>query len=178
MTENENIEEEIREVYRCYFHDVYSFIATFTNDRNDIEDLTQEVFIRLFTSLSTFRRKSQLKTWLFSIARNVTIDHIRKQKRKHLFQDYLGKFPLSKEKTTEDIVEAKEEASGLYAALHQLKYDYRMVVLLRGIHEFSIKETAKIMKWKESKVKVTYHRALKILKKDLEGEVDVKERWI
>ncbi|KHF38176.1 RNA polymerase sigma factor [Halalkalibacter okhensis] len=177
MIENENTEEEIRRIYRRYFKDVYKFIATFTNDRNDIEDLTQEVFIRLFKSLSTFKRQSSMNTWLFSIARNVTIDHVRKKKRQ-LIPEYVSKLLSPKQKSVEEVVQAKEEVSSLYHALNHLKHDYRMVVLLRGIYEFSIKETSQIMGWSESKVKVTYHRALKILKNDLSEEVVTKERWV
>lgn len=55
----------------------------------------------------------------------------------------------------------------LQAALLTLKPDHRNVVILRGLKEYSIKETAEILYWKESKVKVDYHRALNLLKKKL-----------
>lgn len=52
-------------------------------------------------------------------------------------------------------------------ALLTLKPDYRNVVILRGLKEFSIKETAEVLNWKESKVKTDYHRAIKLLKESL-----------
>ncbi|GAE35161.1 RNA polymerase sigma factor [Halalkalibacter akibai] len=181
MSGNKELEEDIRRLYGLYFNDVYRFIASFINNRNDIEDLTQEVFMRLFKSLSTYKGQSEMKTWLFSIAKNVTFDHLRKVKRQNFLYEYLLKWlpNQQQEKLTEDVVTRKEEVSALYSHLKDLKYDYRMVVLLRGVHELSIIETAKIMDWTESKVKVTYHRALKILKKELEATEEMaKERWI
>ncbi|WP_227940401.1 RNA polymerase sigma factor [Alkalihalobacillus deserti] len=86
MREERHIDEEIRKIYR--------FIASFTNNRNDIEDL------RLFKSLQSFRGQSEMKTWLFSIARNVTVDYIRKVNRQKLLNDSLLKWLPSQAKST------------------------------------------------------------------------------
>ncbi|WP_314733487.1 RNA polymerase sigma factor [Anaerobacillus sp. CMMVII] len=174
-----NIEEEIRTIYREYFKDVYHFIVSFTSSHDEAEDLTQEVFVRLFKSLPRFNGRSDLKTWIFSIAKNVAIDHYRSLKRQIIFNDLLLKLTPSKEKTTEEIVEAKEDLRNVDAALKNLKYDYRMVIVLRGINEFTIKETATILGWSESKVKVNYHRGLKLLKESLVSEnILFEERWL
>ncbi|WP_216827767.1 RNA polymerase sigma factor [Alkalihalobacterium elongatum] len=177
--EREQVKEEIKQIYRDHYNDVYKFLVAFTNTRNESEDLTQEVFIRLFKSLPKFKGDSQLKTWIFSIARNVAIDHSKRTRRQQLMSDIVLKFIPSKEKTTEEMVEAKEEIDAVYTSLKKLKYEYRMVIILRGIQEFSVKETAQIMNWNESKVKVNYHRALKQLKNELESDTSlVNERWV
>lgn len=152
--EREHVNEEIKQIYRDHYNDVYKFLVAFTNTRNESEDLTQEVFIRLFKSLPKFKGESQLKTWIFSIARNVAIDHSKKCRRQQLVSDIVLKFMPSQEKTTEELIEAKEEIDTVYVSLRKLKYEYRMVIILRGIQEFSVKETAQIMNWTESKVKV------------------------
>ncbi|MDE5412742.1 RNA polymerase sigma factor [Alkalihalobacterium chitinilyticum] len=177
--EQEHVKEEIKQIYRAHYNDVYKFLVAFTNTRNESEDLTQEVFIRLFKSLPKFKGESHLKTWIFSIARHVAIDHSKKCRRQQLVSDIVLKFMPSKEKTTEELVEAKEEIDTVYASLKKFKYEYRMVIILRGIQEFSVKETAQIMNWSESKVKVNYHRALKQLKQELQSDTSlVSERWV
>ncbi len=165
-----NVEDEIRTIYRTHGKDVYHFIVSFTNSHDEAEDLTQEVFVRLFKSLPRFNRKSELKTWIFSIAKKVAIDHYRKRKRQTLFNDWLLKVTPSNEKTTEEIVEAREDLNEVSAALKKLKYDYRIVIILRAVNEFNVKETANILGWSESKVKVYFHRGIKKLKETLDTE--------
>ncbi|MFV8829104.1 RNA polymerase sigma factor [Alkalihalobacterium sp. APHAB7] len=115
--EREHVKEEIKQIYRDHYNDVYKFLVAFTNTRNESEDLTQEVFIRLFKSLPKFKGESQLKTWIFSIARNVAIDHLKKCRRQQLVSDIILKFMPSKDKTTEELIEAKEDIDTVYASL-------------------------------------------------------------
>ncbi|MEC2070440.1 RNA polymerase sigma factor [Alkalihalophilus marmarensis] len=172
-------EEEIQHIYRLYFTDVYRFLAAFTYDQHEVEDLTQEVFIRLFKSLSSFRGESELKTWLFSIAKHVAIDNSKKRKRQKVIQEQLFKYIPSISKSPEDLYTSKEDVNSLYVALKELKHTYKAVIILRGIQECSISETASIMGWSEAKVKVTYHRAIKKLKVNmLELNSGIEERWV
>ncbi|WP_413379896.1 RNA polymerase sigma factor [Alkalihalobacillus sp. 1P02AB] len=172
-------EEEIRSIYHQYFKEVYHFIVSFTNNHDEAEDLTQEVFIRLFKSISKFKGESEFKTFIFSIARHVAVDHYRKMKRKVILGELFLKFVPSTFRTTEEIVEQKESMSKVYSLLDDLRPNYRMIVILRGINEFSIKETADILKCSETNVKVSYHRALKLLRKKIvsEGYLEA-EGWL
>ncbi|ADU31386.1 RNA polymerase sigma factor [Evansella cellulosilytica] len=179
MNEQINTEEEIRLIYRQYFKEVYHFIVSFTNNHDEAEDLTQEVFIRLFKSISKFKGESELKTFIFSIARNVAVDHYRKIKRRMILGDLFLNFVPSNNKSTEEIVEHKESISKVYNYLQELKPSYRMIVILRGINEFSIKETATILNCSETNIKVSYHRALKLLRQKMVTEGDSKgEGWL
>lgn len=166
--DNNDTEHAIRTIYRQHFKDVYHFIVSFTNNQDEAEDLTQEVFIRLFKSLPTFQGESGLRTYIFSIARNVAVDHYRKVKRRMILGEVFTKFIPASGKNTEEIVEQRESISEVHTALNELKPKYRLVIILRGINEFSICETAKIMRCSETNVKVTYHRALKHLREKLE----------
>ncbi|WP_112181287.1 MULTISPECIES: RNA polymerase sigma factor [Paraliobacillus] len=161
-------EDEIRIIYRTYYKDVYRFILSFTKSQEDAEDLTQEVFVRLFNTSSKYKGDSSMKTWLFTIAKNISMDHFRKQSRQVILQDFLLNIIPFKEKSTEEKVESKDELGQVYDKLSELKTDYRMVIVLRNMHDFSVKETANVMNWSESKVKVTYHRAIKQLRTLLE----------
>jgi len=168
----ENLEGSIIEIYRCHYLDVYRFLICFTGNKNDAEDLTQEVFIRVLNNLSNFNTGS-LKTWIFSIAKHIAIDHYRKKKFISIFKEGFFKQLISTEKEPNDLIVQNEVKKMVHAAISKLKPDFRAVVILRGINEFSIKETADVLNCSESKVKVDYHRALKILKKKL--NIDTEE---
>ena len=167
------------EMYDKYHHDVFQFLFYMVNHKETAEDLVQEVYIRVLKSYHRFEGKSTEKTWLFSIARNVAIDHFRKQK--NWKERIMDKFDWSKQQIMaqdllpEEMTLQSEELQGIYKALTICTVDQRMVVILRYIHELSIAETALTLGWTDSKVKTTQHRALKMLRKlldDSDGEED------
>ncbi|MCR8981730.1 RNA polymerase sigma factor [Brevibacillus laterosporus] len=84
MTEDEK--EHIQHIYRTHYQDIYQFLVFFTGDQNEAEDLTQEVFIRLFRSLSNYDGRSPLKLYILSIARYTAINHYRKKSLNMSFQ--------------------------------------------------------------------------------------------
>ncbi|TCP29907.1 RNA polymerase sigma factor (sigma-70 family) [Scopulibacillus darangshiensis] len=73
-------QDEITYLYRQYVQEVYSFLAYFTGNEQEAEDLTQETFIKVIKSYHSYRRQSSIKTWIFSIAKKTAIDHYRKKK--------------------------------------------------------------------------------------------------
>ncbi|WP_407461337.1 RNA polymerase sigma factor [Methanobrevibacter sp.] len=158
--------EEISDWYDTYSASILSFILLMVRDYQQAEDLTQETFVKAYVYRDTFKRQSSEKTWLFSIAHNVTVDYLRKRKPllvlKEIFLIQEDKAPLPDEK-----IELKEESHELYKGLSKMKDSYRKVIILRKIKGFSIEDTAMILKWSESKVKSTLSRALLSLKKEL-----------
>lgn len=167
----DDIEVKIIEIYNQHYLDVYRFLICFTGNQNDAEDLTQEVFIRVLNNLSNFNT-GNLKTWIFSIAKHAAIDHYRKKKYTSIFGEGFFKRIISTDKEPNEWVEEMEVKELIHTAIAKLKPSFRAVVILRGINEFSIKETSEILKCSESKVKVDYHRALKELKKKLNLNIE------
>ncbi len=167
MLDADNLEDRIIEIYRDHYLDVYRFIICFSGNQNDSEDMTQEVFIRVLKNLSKFNHTVSLKTWIFSIAKHVAIDHYRKTKFISTIKDGFFKQLRSNEKNPNEVAEQNEMKNYVQDAISKVKPNYRAVLLLRSINEFSIKETAEILECSESKVKVDYHRALKELDRKL-----------
>lgn len=172
------METVFHELYEKYHHDVFSFLYYMVKNREQAEDLVQEVYIRVLKSYDRFEGKSSEKTWLFSIARHVAIDSFRKQKgwKQRLIdsfdwnkQDVKDQAPLP-----EDIALQNEQVQILYICLDKCTIDQRMVLILRYIQSLSIVETAQSLGWTESKVKTTQHRGLKVLKTYME-ELGIKE---
>ncbi|PLT34833.1 RNA polymerase sigma factor SigX [Bacillus sp. V5-8f] len=171
-----------QEIYEKYHHHVFQFLFYLVKNRETAEDLVQEVYIRVLKSYHRFEGKSSEKTWLFSIARNVAIDHFRKQKswKQRLLesfdwnrQDVRDTSPLP-----EEIALKNEHIRVIYKSLDHCTIDQRSVIILRYIESLSITETAQVLGWTESKVKTTQHRALKAIKKILEEEAGKEGRTI
>jgi RNA polymerase sigma-70 factor (ECF subfamily) len=170
VLDNEKLEEKIETIYYRHYLEVFRFLICFSGNQNDAEDLTQEVFIRILNNLSNINSIS--KTWIFTIAKHVAIDHYRKRRFSSLFTDGFFKNIVSTQNEPNELFEQNEMKRLVHTAISKLKPNYRAVVILRGINEFSIKETAEILQCNESKVKVDYHRALKELKKKLKLDVE------
>lgn len=170
-------EQEIENWYNKYSASIFKYILMMIQEYYQAEDLTQETFVKAYMNLHTFEHDSSAKTWLYRIAHNVTIDHIRKQRPIMLFKEI---FPgrQSEDPLPEDQMILKEDTKELYEALGELKPSYREVIILRRVKEFSTKETMEILGWSESKVKMTLVRAMKALEKKLSKEGTLSERII
>jgi RNA polymerase sigma-70 factor, ECF subfamily len=160
------------ELYQKYHQDVFQFLFYLVRNKEQAEDLVQEVYIRVLKSYNRFEGRSSEKTWLFSIARNVAIDFFRKQKGWKL--RIIEKFDWATLKVKdgdpipEEMIVQKEEIRWVYNCLDHCTVDQRAVIVLRFMQDMTISETATTLDWSESKVKTTQHRALKVLKSHME----------
>lgn len=160
--------------YDNYHHDLYRYIFYMVKNKQLTEDLVQEVYIRVLQSYQSFRKESNEKTWLFSIARHVTIDFFRKQnRRRNRILDYFdwgtkGESIQDPLPEPEDIVIKDEALREVYDYLDVCSEDQKNVLILRFIQSFSIKETAEILNMSISKVKTTQHRGIKKIRKLIE----------
>ncbi|MBM4762161.1 RNA polymerase sigma factor SigX [Bacillus sp. B15-48] len=165
------------DLYQKYHQELYRFLFYMVKNREQAEDLVQEVYIRVMKAYDRFEGNSSEKTWLFSIAKNVAIDYFRKQKGWK--QRILEKLDFSTVQVKDnmplpdEITQQREEIQMIYQCLDECTVDQKMVILLRYVHDLSISETAESLSWTESKVKTTQHRAIKALKKHME-EMEMK----
>lgn len=165
-------EHKITEWFHEYSNDILNFLIYYTG-RVDVEDMAQEVFIKALRKFDTFHELSSPKTWLFSIARNIAIDTMRKQKKEKEKQQKLMNYqPQRYHISPEDMYKLNETNKDIYQKILSLKQNYRDVLILKGIKELTNKETAAILRWSENKVSVTYSRALKALAKQIGELVD------
>lgn len=175
----ENRQQNLQELYMTYSDDLYRYIYYMVRDATLAEDLVQETFIRAYRRMDTFRHESNIRTWLYTVARNATIDQLRKR-------SILSWIPLihqrniaSDQPLPEELILKDERTRELYQALGQLKQNYREVLILRKIEELSTQETADILGWSEAKVKSTLLRALQALKETItRGDTDELARSI
>ena len=144
--------QAFEDLISLYEKKIYNYCLRMTNRCEDAEDLTQEVFVRVYKSLDGFQRNSKLSTWIFRIAHNICIDHYRKAKAAVIsFSQPLGpednrEFELpSEDPTPEEEALRKEQQAFLLKSISELRPEYRTVIVLRDLQHRSYEEIAEIL---------------------------------
>jgi RNA polymerase sigma-70 factor (ECF subfamily) len=157
--------EAFGELYHRYAKIVFRFIYANLNDRLDAEDLTEEVFLRAWRSLSKYRQKGvPFLAYLFKIARNVLIDFYRRAGRSG------GHMSIEEKQITDFNPDPGETAilniehQEVRHTLTQLREDYRTVLVLRFLSGLSREETGQVMGRTPGAVRIIQHRALSALR--------------
>lgn len=145
------------DLYKSYFHDIYRFLLSLSNNHHTAEDLLQETFYRAYLYLENYQDE-HVKTWLFTVARNVFIDHYRKQKRT-IIKDkpYFNQFEHADKQPVDQIMLA-EYISEIIKDINELPEKQKQAVILRDFHDFSYKEGAKVMNVSIANFKVSLFR--------------------
>ncbi|WP_245805774.1 RNA polymerase sigma factor [Bacillus alkalicellulosilyticus] len=166
---DELAKQQIQEWYEQYSDEIYRFVLLMIGDQDQAKDVTQDTFLKAYQSMDYFQGNTSDKNWLYKIARNGSVDYIRKKKPIRFILDSISTIP-STEYCPEKISLLGEKEEQLYRSLHKLKRSYREVIILRKIKELSIQETADVLGWNESKVKTTLFRGQAALKKQMVEE--------
>jgi RNA polymerase sigma-70 factor (ECF subfamily) len=159
-----------------YKKKIYYIAYDITGDHNDAEDVSQEVFIKVFRSLKTFRRNAKISSWLYQISVNASIDLLRKKSSKPEksmddieradIQESLpgsGTRAQNPERSAEDFLMQKH----ISQALQKVSPKERSVFVMRHYNELKIREIAEILKISQGTVKALFYRATRKLRKEL-----------
>lgn len=149
---------------------VYNFIFRICNNAQDSDDITQEVFIKMWKNIKKYNNKQNFKTWLFTIAKNTAFDCLRKKKNL-VFSDFetpAGKNLLKETLTDEtpnpeEIIIKTENEELINSLIKQLPAFYQTILLLRYTDEFTFEEISKILNKPLNTVKSQHRRALILL---------------
>lgn len=143
---------------------VYALCFRFTNKEGEAQDLTQEVFLRVFRTLKSFRAgEGSLVVWLSRVTRNLLVDHYRRTKNERVTDAIEEKLPVLEEKTsqhsrTEGLLAGREAGELLQAALQKLSPELREAVILRDLQEMEYREIARVLDVPEGTVKSRLNR--------------------
>jgi RNA polymerase sigma-70 factor (ECF subfamily) len=162
------------------YHDaIFNFIYRMVRDREQVEDLTQEAFIKAFASLKSFNEEFAFSTWLYKIATNNCIDYIRKKKLQ-MFSidkpvesrdgDFTFELPDDSYEADRELI-SDQRATMLHEAIEQLPEKYRTVIRLRHVEERSYEEIARHLKLPIGTVKAHIFRARELLYKQLRRKI-------
>lgn len=157
---------------RRYSRRIVHFILRMIGDADEAESLGQDVFVNVYENLPYYRMENNFQAFLFRIARNVTINWLKKQRRLVFFSRFLGHeesapdFPDPTERV--DPLEAERNEKLVQDALRSLPEDQRLGLILKVYLEFSYRQIADITGWSEPKIETLIFRAKKNMKKYLE----------
>lgn len=152
------------QLVRAHHRRVYILCYRFTGRAVEAEDLTQDVFLRVFRTLKSFRAdEGQFTTWLTSLTRNLLIDHYRKTRKDRLLEPLEDQLPILEEKRAasvqaDSLARDREAGELLQAGLAKLSPDLREAVILRDLQEMEYREIAQVLQVPEGTVKSRINR--------------------
>ncbi|SEN38986.1 RNA polymerase sigma-70 factor, ECF subfamily [bacterium A37T11] len=150
MSQNQRL---FKELFEQNSRKIYHLCYGYTGDSDSANDLVQETFIKVWQNLDKFRNQSQLSTWIYRIAVNTCLTHLRGEKRKlteelndHLIENY-----------TEESSEKQEQINLLYKCIAQLEENERIIITM-VLDELPYPEIAEISGISEGNLRVKIHR--------------------
>lgn len=147
-------EKSLEVLIKSYLRPIYSFVYRYIGNVQEAEDITQEVFVKVWRNLKKFNPDKKFKTWIFSIAKNASIDFLRKKKT-ILFSEmepFVDPRPLQNEFLLTSIID-------------KLSPKYRMVLFLRYNDHFTFREIAETLGESIDTIKTRHRRGMAILRK-------------
>ena len=154
------------ELMRRYTHPVVSFVFRLLGNADDADDVAQEVFVRVYRNLDTYRPETKFSTWLFAMARNAAIDRLRWRAR-HPTEAIDPESPLAAPTGTAEEVDAHELGQLIAAAVAELPEDQRTALVLSEYQGMSCAEAAAVMRCSEKSVESRLYRAKQTLRRGL-----------
>ena len=149
-------------IVHLYWRKVFNIAYKFVGRHDEAEDLTQDIFLKLFRSLSTFDRRANFSTWLISVSRNLCIDHYRSVRReREAVNPDVDVVTLAHPATADNpqsLIERRDRVALLREALDKLAPSLRDAVMLRDIQELSYQEIADRLHVPEGTVKSRINR--------------------
>lgn len=184
MTEQELIlglkngeEDAFKELVETRQSIVYNTVLGFLQNPLDAEDVTQDVFIKIYESIAQFKGESALTTWVYRVAVTTALEFIRKKKRKKRFGFISPLFGDENEQTIElpdfhhpgVLLDRREMSAMLFKAIKKLPENQQIAFILNKLEGLSYQEVAEIMKTSLSAVESLIHRAKTNLKEILKN---------
>ena len=172
-------QEAYKRLMKKYHSQLYNLIYRLVRHKEEVEDLTQEAFVKAFGSLRHFNHEFAFSTWLYKIATNNTIDYIRKKKLETFSidkpiaseeSDYSFELPDTTYEPDKEIIRNQRSVL-LQQAIADLPEKYRKVIVLRHNEERDYAEIARILKLPIGTVKAHIFRARELLYKSLRGKI-------
>ena len=156
--------------YDKYKSLVYNLALNYSTNKEDAEEITQDVFLSVFKKMSSFRNESKIETWIFRVTINKSLDYLKAKKRfKRNFMnegvsiDQIDQREYSNFNHPGVLLEYKEEVQEIFRCINDLLEDHKTVIILLKIENRTYSEVAKIMKISVGAVESLFIRAKKKL---------------
>lgn len=161
-------EKAFKEIVDSYSERLYWHVRRFLWSHEDTDDLLQEIFVKVWSSLPSFRGDSQLYTWIYRIATNESLNFVQKQKIRSALR-FESITPKIEEKIDEDtLMNGDQLQRELAKAVQRLPAKQRTVFIMRWFDEMSYEEISEILETSVGALKASYHFASEKIKADIE----------
>jgi RNA polymerase sigma factor (sigma-70 family) len=145
-----------------YQEKVYWVARRFVNDHDGADDVTQDVFCRVYESLKEFRGESSVYTWLYRITVNIALNSLRRQKVREFFRiDEMFEAEDKDSMAPDEALERQEQKTLIEEAIARLPEKQKSVFILRYYEELPYEEISKVLKTSVGGLKANYFHALK-----------------
>tara|TARA_B100001063_G_C16395243_1_gene372134 strand:- start:39 stop:560 length:522 start_codon:yes stop_codon:yes gene_type:complete len=165
---------DFEKIYADYCSLVYNIALNYLQNTQDAEEVTQDVFLKVYNKRESFKNKSSIKTWVYRIAINTSIDYLRKRSRRPILRVPMNEpyVPRNKRewKHPGTLLEEKEAYQSLFSALNQLPTAQKSSIILLKIEGLSQKKAAKVLEINEKALESLFQRAKKALLTIIEKE--------
>ncbi|CCC57844.1 RNA polymerase sigma factor [Caloramator australicus] len=162
----ENDIDAFESLFKQYENKIYNIAYYILKNEHDAMDVTQEVALKIYRSISNFKGDSKLSTWIYRITYNTCLDYIKKRKEDLSLDEYIA-IEGETIDNTEDTYESNELRNIIKNCILKLNEDFRTIIVLRDVHGFSYQEIAGILNIEVGTVKSRLNRAREALKKEL-----------
>lgn len=159
----------LQELMRAFGHDVIRLIDHYLHDRHAAEDLSQDVFLKVYDHLDDFRNESSYKTWILAIAANAAKDYLRAAARRVTPVETIPEKEGVAHPAVENTVVERAQRDQLWRAVDALPDVYREAIWLFYGHELSVEEAARVAKASVGAMKTRLHRGRAMLREGLGG---------
>ena len=166
----------LEQLYQMYKDMVYNLALSYVQNSEDAEEITQDVFVAVHQSISGFKAQSNIKTWIYRISINKSLDFIKAKKRQKRFGNFTSlffdnrseiKYQDSDFKHPGIVLEEKEAIMHLFKIINQLPDNQKTVLILSKIKNKSQKEISEIMNLSVKAVESLFQRAKKNIEKKI-----------
>lgn len=159
----EGNEHAFEKLYKVTNKSVFTFVYSFIKRKDIAEDLTQDTFIKIKRFIFSYKQNTNASAWILQVAKNVTLDHIKKYKKETTFDN-----------AQIDVID-NNYSPDTSLFLHDLMNKYlseedRQIVLLHDVHGYKNREISKFLKLPLGTVLWKYNKAIKLLRKKYEEE--------
>jgi len=156
---------------RRYSSRIIHFVARMTGDNDEARSIAQDVFLKIFENLPYYRRENNFPAFIFRVARNMTLNWLKRRKRTVFFSRLLGheleRLPLRQDPPRIPDLERDERELELTRQLRRLPEEQRLALVLKVYLEFSYRQIAGVTGWSEPKIETLISRAKARLKKSI-----------
>jgi RNA polymerase sigma-70 factor (ECF subfamily) len=168
-----------------YKSKIINFIHKMIYDYDEAQSLSQDVFLKLFETIERYKMQDNFQAFIFTIAKNLTLNHIKKQKRVIFFSSFVSRNGESGSGTTKDdifpdeetddpqtLIEKKQEQEMLTKALKTLNENQRIALIMKVYLEFSYNQIADITGWSIPKIETLISRGKSNLKNEIRSSLE------